>query len=76
MIPSMVEFRIREIATNEEDYNKLRDELELCWSGELAYDQLSPDAQDVWADYEGYMSDMADFAREDDEEYRIGPLDV
>ena len=75
-IPSMIDFRIRDIAKTEDDYIKLRDELEMCSSGELAYDQLSPDAQEIWIDYEGYMSDMADMAREDDEEYRIGPLDV
>jgi len=75
-VPSILEMRIKQVCNTEAEEIQLIKELERCWSGKLHPDQLSADAREIWDDYEAYMSDMADMAREDDEEYRIGPLDV
>ena len=75
-IPSIISMRIKQVCDTEAEEVQLIEELERCWSGELQVDQLSATARELFHDYEEFMSDMADMAREDDEEYRIGPLDV
>lgn len=42
---------------NENDYLQLRDEIGLHLSGELAFDQLSPIAQDVVRDWESLIEE-------------------
>lgn len=73
-LDSMIRYHVRynsDTGENEKEYNNLKEEIDLHMNNELAFDQLSPDAQKVMKDWESFVADMQHM-----EEGRIGPLDV
>lgn len=59
---------------NEDKYIQLKNEIGEHCAGNLDWDQLSPDAKQVLADWESYIADMTRFDYQN--QIGIGPLDV